>query len=125
MRLVRFLFAIIVALPSQGLAAILPAGFTERQVASALSNPTAMQFAPDGRLFICEQGGRLRVVKNGVLLATPFLTIPATSINAVGERGLLGVAFDPAFATNQFVYIYYTARTPAAAQSHQPVHRQW
>jgi glucose/arabinose dehydrogenase len=69
-----------------------------------------MQFAPDGRLFVAEQGGQLRVIKNGALLATPFLTV---TVSSVGERGLLGVAFDPNFATNHFVYIYYTATTPA------------
>jgi glucose/arabinose dehydrogenase len=68
-----------------------------------------MQFAPDGRLFVAEQGGRLRVIRNGVLLPTPFLTV---TVSSVGERGLLGMAFDPNFATNQFVYIYYTATTP-------------
>jgi glucose/arabinose dehydrogenase len=46
-------------------AATLPAGFREVTVASGLAAPTAMQFAPDGRLFICEQAGRLRVVKDG------------------------------------------------------------
>ncbi|HYY57054.1 MAG TPA: hypothetical protein VE842_06945, partial [Pyrinomonadaceae bacterium] len=60
---------------SQAPAATLPAGFTETQVASGLSSPTAMAFAPDGRLFVCEQGGRLRVIKNGVLLSNPFLTV--------------------------------------------------
>ena len=59
--------------------------------------------APDGRLFVAEQGGRLRVIKNGALLSAPFVTV---TVNASGERGLLGVAFDPDFATNQFVYIY-------------------
>jgi glucose/arabinose dehydrogenase len=68
-----------------------------------------MQFAPDGRLFVCEQGGRLRVIKEGALLPAPFVTL---SVNALGERGLLGVAFDPAFATNRYVYVYYTATTP-------------
>ena len=68
-----------------------------------------MAFAPDGRLFVCEQGGRLRVIKNGVLLATPFVTV---STDSSGERGLLGIAFDPDFANNQFVYAYYTATTP-------------
>ena len=53
-------------------------------------------FAPDGRLFVCEQGGRLRVVKNGALLAAPFLTV---TVSSAGERGLLGVAFDPSFAS--------------------------
>jgi glucose/arabinose dehydrogenase len=90
--------------------ATLPAGFTESLVASGLNTPTAMQFAPDGRLFVCEQNGRLRVIKNGALLSTPFLTV---TVSSSGERGLLGVAFDPDFAINQFVYVYYTATSPA------------
>ena len=91
-------------------AAALPSGFSETVVASGLASPTAMQFAPDGRLFVAEQGGRLRVIKNGALLPTPFLTL---TVNSAGERGLLGVAFDPNFAANHFVYVYYTATTPA------------
>ena len=91
-------------------AATLPANFTESQIANGLTNPTAMTFAPDGRLFVCQQGGQLRVIKNGTLLATPFVTL---AVDSNGERGLLGVAFDPNFATNQFVYVYYTSPTPA------------
>jgi glucose/arabinose dehydrogenase len=68
-----------------------------------------MVLAPDGRIFVCQQGGALRVIKNGVLLSTPFLTVP---VDANGERGLLGVALDPNFSSNQLVYIYYTATTP-------------
>lgn len=86
-------------------AATLPAGFAETQVASGISGATAMAFAPDGRLFVCQQGGQLRVIKNGALLVTPFLTVTTDSS---GERGLLGIAFDPGFATNGFIYIYYT-----------------
>ncbi len=86
-------------------AATLPTGFVETQIASGLSSPTAMEFAPDGRLFVCLQGGNLRVVKNGALLPTPFVTL---TVDSSGERGLLGVAFDPSFATNNFVYVYYT-----------------
>ncbi len=92
------------------LAATLPTGFSETLVATGLQSPTAMQFAPDGRLFVAEQGGRLRVIKNGALLSAPFLTL---TVSSVGERGLLGVAFDPDFTTNRFVYVYYTATTPA------------
>jgi glucose/arabinose dehydrogenase len=95
--------------PSAVDAAGLPSGFMEAVVASGLSSPTAMALAPDGRLFVCQQGGQLRVIKNSVLLSTPFLTVP---VNSTGERGLLGVAFDPNFATNQFVYVYYTATMP-------------
>src|SRR5438874_8192120 len=85
--------------------ATLPQGFSETMVSGGLSGPTAMDFAPDGRLFVCLQGGQLRVIKNGALLATPFLTV---TVDSSGERGLLGVAFDPNFATNNFIYIYYT-----------------
>ncbi len=52
-----------------------------------------MAVAPDGRIFVCEQAGQLRVIKNGALLSTPFLTV---TVDSAGERGLLGVAFDPA-----------------------------
>ena len=89
-------------------AASLPAGFSEAVLASGLSSPTAMQFAPDGRLFVCEQDGELRVIENGVLRSTPFVSL---SVNSSGERGLLGVAFHPNFAANQYVYVYYTTNS--------------
>jgi len=88
------------------LAATLPPEFTETQFGDSLSGPpTAMEFAPDGRLFVCLQTGKLRVIKNGSLLATPFLSL---SVDSSGERGLLGIAFDPNFTNNHYVYIYYT-----------------
>src|SRR5262245_1624148 len=90
--------------------ATLPGGFAETLVSGGLTNPTAMALAPDGRIFVCEQEGRLRVIKNGALLSTPFLSV---TVSSVGERGLLGVAFDPTFASNHFVYVYYTATTPS------------
>ena len=68
--------------------------------------PTAMAFAPDGRLFVCLQDGHLRVIdQGGVLLANPFVTL---SVDSNGERGLLGVAFDLNFGSNHYVYVYYT-----------------
>ena len=78
----------------------MPTGFTEELVASGLASPTAMQFAPDGRLFVCEQGGRLRVIENGVLLATAVRDTDREIQS--GERGLLGVAFDPGFRLESF-----------------------
>ena len=91
--------------------AVLPSGFTETAfTGNGLSNTTAMALHPDGRIFVCQQTGELRVIKSGVVLSTPFLTL---SVNSSGERGLLGVAFDPNYATNRFVYVYYTATTPA------------
>jgi len=90
-------------------AATLPPGFAETQVAAGLRVPTAMAFAPDGRLFVCEQAGTLRVIKGGALLPAPFVSL---TVSSSGERGLLGIAFDRDFAANQYVYVYYTATTP-------------
>src|ERR1041385_1083347 len=88
--------------------ATVPAGFTDSLVAGGLTTPTAMALAPDGRIFVCEQGGSLRVIKNGALLPTPFTTL---NVDQDGERGLLGIAFDPNFAGNNFLYLYYTVAT--------------
>jgi glucose/arabinose dehydrogenase len=108
----------LILLPTASLnAATLPPGFTESQVGSDISSPTAMAFAPDGRLFVSQQTGELRVIENDVLLPTPFVTL---SVDSRGERGLLGVAFDPNFAVNQYVYVYYTTSTP---QIHNRVSR--
>ncbi|MBC8120249.1 MAG: PQQ-dependent sugar dehydrogenase [Gemmatimonadaceae bacterium] len=86
----------------------LPEGFEQTQFTSGLALPTAMEFAPDGRLFVCEKGGNLRVIDSTGLLPTPFLSVV---VNSESERGLLGVAFDPDFATNRYVYVYYTRAT--------------
>ena len=67
-----------------------------------------MEFAPDGRLFVCLQTGQVRVIKNGSLVATPFLNI---QVDSSGERGLLGIAFDPNFINNHYVYVYHTVPT--------------
>src|SRR5215468_5493483 len=64
----------LLAIPAGAGAAALPTGFVETPLTTALTAPTAMTFAPDGRLFVAEQGGTLRVIKNGTLLAQPFLT---------------------------------------------------
>jgi glucose/arabinose dehydrogenase len=99
-------------------AATLPTGFAESLVTGSLTNATAMAIAPDGRIFVCLQGGQLRVIKNGALLPDPFVTL---SVNSSSERGLLGVAFDPNFGvSNQFVYVYYTT---ASAPIHNRVSR--
>lgn len=89
-------------------AATLPAGFSETRIASPLDMPTSLAVAPDGRVFVTEQTGRLRVIRDGALLAQPFVTL---SVNTLGERGLLGVALDPNFTSNGYVYLYYTSPT--------------
>ena len=96
--------------PAQG-AANLPPGFTDSQVVSGLTNPTDMEFAPDGRLFVAEDAGRLRIAKPDGTLAT-FLNI-STKVDSKGERGLLALTFDPDFSTNHYVYLHYTRKATA------------
>lgn len=94
--------------------ATVPSGFADLAVASGLTAPTAMAIAPDGRIFVTQQSGEVRLIKNGALLETPFLD---QAVGAGSERGLLGIAFDPAFSSNHFLYVYYT--TPDS-----PVHNR-
>src|SRR5688500_6228152 len=91
------------------LLANVPAGFSDSLVAGSLTRPVAMDFAPDGRIFVTEQPGRVRAISNGVLQPTLVVTLTGS---AVGARGALGLALDPNFAQTQFVYVYYTAATP-------------
>ncbi len=87
---------------------ILPSGFSSSFVAGTFPGATGMTIAPDGRIFILGQYGTVYVVSGGVLLPTPFATF---NVNSSGERGLLGVAFDPDFANNNYVYFYYTVNS--------------
>ena len=97
------------SLESRQLMAIsLPPGFAEELVVTGLDTPTAMDVAPDGRIFVAEKGGTVRIVaKDGQLRSEPFLTVSA---DVFRERGLGGVVLDPNFAQNGHVYVYYTKR---------------
>jgi glucose/arabinose dehydrogenase len=106
--------------PAQS-AANLQTGFTDSQVVSGLTNPTDMEFAPDGRLFVAEQAGKVRVAKTNGTLAT-FLDI-SSKVDSTGERGLLAVAFDPNFSTNHYVYLHYTRKATATTSVHNRVVR--
>jgi glucose/arabinose dehydrogenase len=88
-----------------------PPNFIETTVATGLTRPTAMFWDNSARLWITEQGGTLRVIHKGELLPTPFVSL---TVDATTERGLLGIAFDPSFGQNHYVYVYYTVPgTPA------------
>ena len=109
-------------------ATTLPDGFAEKLYGSGLTNPTSMAFAPDPcpssgtpvhRLFVCEQAGTVRVFRNGVLQAKPFLSVKTETCD---ERGLSGIVFDPNFATNHYVYVYYTIF--ASSDSSLPTHNR-
>jgi len=110
-RLIAFAALLIIALPLVGLApaavAAPPSGFTDTLVASVPS-PTALAWTPDGRMLVTTQTGQLRVFQNGAPLATA-LDLRAPNLACVNhERGLLGLAVDPSFAANHFIYLYYT-----------------
>jgi glucose/arabinose dehydrogenase len=78
-------------------------------VKSGFTDPVLVTTARDGtnRLFVVEQAGRIRIISRGTLLATPFLDLRG-AITSGGERGLLGLAFHPKFATNHFIYVNFT-----------------
>jgi glucose/arabinose dehydrogenase len=86
-----------------------PRGFGQGQLVGGFSRPTAMAVAPDGRIFVAQQGGQVRVVENGRLLPAPFARV---NTDSRGERGLIGITLDPDFENNGFVYVYYTATRP-------------
>lgn len=87
-----------------------PAGFTyETLVDGPLTGAVAMAFLPDGRLLLAERmTGQIRVYENGVLAAQPWATVPVANGGSYAEQGLLGIAVDPGFLSNRFVYVFYT-----------------
>ena len=94
--------------PPSASAATLPSGFTESVAFSGLTFPTAVRFAPDGRVFVAEKSGLVKVFDS---LSDPTPDIFAdlrTNVFNGWDRGLLGLALDPAFPTNPYVYVSYT-----------------
>lgn len=81
-----------------------PPGFNQKSIAKNLYSPTAMAIAPDGRIFVAEQGGVLRVIKDEELLAKPFMEIEP---DADGNKSIVGITFDLNFNSNHFIYLYY------------------
>jgi putative heme-binding domain-containing protein len=87
----------------------LPPGFKAEIVVSGLTGATAFEIARDGRIFIGEQPGTLRVVKQGKLLPEPFVRLP---VDSAWERGLIGVTVAPDFPATPHVYVCYVAAKP-------------
>src|SRR4051812_15231411 len=83
------------------LLARLPPGFAETPVAAGLSNPTATEFASNGDLWVLEQGGLVKRFRAGSTTADVVGNIANLGLNSAGERGVLGIAFDPQYATNK------------------------
>jgi glucose/arabinose dehydrogenase/PKD repeat protein len=106
-------------------AATLPAGFDDALV-TRVGGATALAFTPDGRMLITTKNGQLRVYQNGSLLSTSALDL-TPKVCAERERGLLGVAVDPDFATTHAIFLYYTfnkyGTCAAASPPSGPVNR--
>jgi glucose/arabinose dehydrogenase len=93
-------------IPAVAPAVTAPDGFTASAVVTGLDQPTGAAFAPDGRLFVLEKAGAVRIWSPATGLAgVPAITLPSCTAS---EMGLLGIAFDAAFATNGFLYLYHT-----------------
>jgi glucose/arabinose dehydrogenase len=105
---------LVVAGPSAA-APTLPSGFADQTVVSGLDRPTTLAFTPDGRMLIGAEAGTVHVFENGALKAQPALDISA-KVCSDQERGLMSVAVDPSFATNHFIYVYYTWKKLGACQ---------
>jgi len=105
--------------------ATLPSGFADEPVTSSVSAPTALAFTPGGKVLVTSQSGTLHVISGGALQPLPALDLTAVTCGN-SERGLLGVAVDPAFATNSFVYVYYTFKKHGVCETNTanaPVNR--
>ncbi|WP_375760902.1 PQQ-dependent sugar dehydrogenase [Corallococcus exercitus] len=85
----------------------LPEGFSSELVVAGLQYPTTFASLPDGRILIAEKDGAVRLFKDGLLQPVPFIDLRGR-VNSHHDRGLMGLAVDPAFATNGFIYLLYT-----------------
>ncbi|MBO2008599.1 PQQ-dependent sugar dehydrogenase [Siccationidurans soli] len=111
------LLVVLFALPPRLVwAQTFPTNFAGVQIATGL-DPVGMDVAPDGRIFLAEKSGRVRIIKNDVLLPTPFITIP--NVDNFNERGLLKVLVDPNFSSNGYVYVYYTYKASATVSNNR------
>ncbi|WP_404437720.1 DUF4082 domain-containing protein [Bradyrhizobium daqingense] len=88
---------------------------TRQTAVTGLSEPTAIDWTPDGRyMLVAQKGGVVRVVDNGTLRSTPLINL-SSEVNEFGDRGLLGIAIHPNFASNPYVYLLYTYDPPETA----------
>jgi glucose/arabinose dehydrogenase len=95
-------------------------------IASHLNAPVAMNCPKDGsgRIFICEQTGKIKIIKNGKVLPKPFLDVSTKLVPITGrysERGLLGISFHPDYKNNKRFFIYFSSATNNPASDHKSI----
>ena len=98
-------FAVRIVSGQEPSATPVPSGFVSELVIDGVASPTDFAFAPDGRIFVTTLLGYVVIFEDGERIPTPFIQLP---VNALTERGLMSLAFDPNFETNGYVYFYYT-----------------
>jgi glucose/arabinose dehydrogenase/PKD repeat protein len=86
----------------------LPPGFSERVVFSGLTNPTAVRFSPDGRVFVAERSGLIKVFASLTATTPTVVADLRTNVFSFWDRGLLGMELAPNFPTNPYIYVLYT-----------------
>jgi PKD repeat protein len=106
------LLVIILAAAPGGKAGVLPSGFSDSAVVSNLSFPTAVRFAPDGRVFVAEKSGLIKVFDNFADTTPSVYADLRTNVYNGWDRGLLDIELDPSFPTNPYVYALYTFDAP-------------
>ena len=89
-------------------AATLPAGFQESTVISGLVNPTVVRFAADGRVFVAEKRGVVKVYDSLTDASPDVFADLRTNVYNFWDRGLLGMVLDPNFPAQPYVYVLYT-----------------
>jgi hypothetical protein len=103
------LLAVVLAAVQPVAAGVLPEKYRLEPFATSLDKAEASALAPDGRIFVLERvTGNVRIIRDGVLLTSPFVTVPVATNAGMSEAGLLGIALHPGFVSNGWVYLYYT-----------------
>lgn len=98
-------FVLVLFLASMGGAAV-PSGFVDELLVGGIQYPTDVAFAPDGRIFVAEKQGKIRVFKNGAILSSPLIDL-TSEIGGQGDRGLLSITLHPNFAQSPYIYLLY------------------
>lgn len=115
----KLIFGVLMVALGAFSSAQLPAGFTDTAYVSGLTQPIGAAFAPDGRMFVIQKGGAIKVVQGGKVVST-FTNL---SVTTNSERGLLGIALDPDFTNTPYVYVYYTTGPTAKDAPSTPKNR--
>ena len=103
-------------------AANVPPGFSDSLVAGGFLLPTVVDFLPDGRMLVADKGGFIHVVQNGAVLPTPLIDL-SSKVSDNWDRGLLGMAVDPDFATTGHLFLLYVFQDPQPDDVPKKTHR--